>query len=371
MPATPQAPNAAAPAPAPDAPAQGPGPVAPTPDAPPQGPEPATASPAPAQGPLQASPAPAQATAYPAPAPAAPAPSPFAPPHSPPAPPTGGPVGPGGPVNPWAQPGPGYGGMPYSVYPPAAPPANGLAVAALVLGISGIVIGLTPIFFWVGGVLAVTAIGIGIGAVVRAVGGAPRKTMAIIGTVLGLLGLGASAAGLVLTGVIMDKAAAHAPRRMVPDRDYPQDTDPEDAPPPAASPSPSRVPGLTSPLAFGETFTYPNGIKVSLSVPKEYVTSNKYAKVGNAVQMTVTITNGSAAAHDVIYAMPNVRDDQGMTAKLVYDGSVPKMIRGSILPGESASGVVAFEVPEDTTNLSADISAGTTLDNVKFAGPVG
>ncbi len=47
------------------------------------------------------------------------------------------------------------------------------------------------------------------------------------------------------------------------------------------------------------------------------------------------------------------------------------MVKGSILPGESASGVVAFEIPEGTKSISADIAAGTLLDDVKYAGPIG
>lgn len=98
-------------------------------------------------------------------------------------------------------------------------------------------------------------------------------------------------------------------------------------------------------------------------MPKEYKPKGTLAreKVENAIQITVTITNGSTVPYEVIHAVPNVRDDKGMTASMVFDvagpgGGVPRFIRGAIMPGESASGIVAFEVPEGTKSIRADIS---------------
>ncbi|MEU9255213.1 DUF4190 domain-containing protein [Streptomyces sp. NPDC048270] len=285
--------------------------------------------------------------------------------------------GPHGPAHhPWAQPGPGFGGGSFPGYPQVPPASNGLAVAALVVGIVGILVALVPFFFWAGAILAATALGLGIGAVVRASKGAPRKAMAVTGTVLGVVGLGASVAGVFLSAYVVEEAADRAGRNLD-RRDRELIPYPDSSPKPMTPPSPSQVPGLTSALAFGETFTYDNGVKVSLSAPKKYEPKGILAReqVKNAIQITVTITNGSTEPHEVIYAVPNVRDDKGMTAELVFDsggsgGGVPKMVRGSILPGESASGVVAYEVPEGTASIAADISAGTLLDDVKYAGPV-
>ncbi len=334
-------------------------------DAPASAPAPSAAEPAPA----------ASAFAPPAPAPTAP----FGAPEAPGAPTaTFGTVdGPGAPGGPWAAPGYGYGSAPYGGYAQTAPATNGLAVAALIVGCFGIVLGLVPLLFWLGAILAVTGLGLGIGAIVRANKGAPNRSMAILGTVLGGVGLLASAGGFFLTVAVFDRASDRIEAGF--DED---DLDlggpyPSSEPWPSKSPSPSQVPGLTSALPFGETFTYPNGVKVSLSKPTKYEPKGIIAReqVKNAVQITVTITNGSTAPHEVIYAVPNVRDDKGMTAEMVFDSgggsSVPKMVQGSILPGESASGVVAFEIPEGTKSLTADISAGTVLDDVKYAGPIG
>ncbi|MEU6759067.1 DUF4190 domain-containing protein [Streptomyces sp. NPDC046685] len=339
----------------------------------------------------------APATVPLAPAPAAPSPAtvatPFAPPTpappAAPAPPAGG-YGvpgahgaPGAPGNVWAQPGAGhgYGPGPYPGYPQGAPEAtNGLAIAALIVGGFGIVFGFIPFLFWAGALTAVVGIGLGIGALVRASKGGPHKPLAILGTVLGVLGLGASGVGFFLTVGVVDRIDRKIEEEQMELGPYPSgDPWPSSTPYPypskpsypSKSPSPSQIPGMTSALAFGETFTYPSGVKVSISVPKKYVTKSEYLKVGNAVQMTVTITNDSDKTLNVIYAMPNVRDDNGMTGKIVFDGDLPKMIRGDILPGASASGVVAYEVPEGTTKISADISPATLLAPAKFGGPIG
>ncbi|MFF4428859.1 DUF4352 domain-containing protein [Streptomyces sp. NPDC001513] len=384
-------PEAPAPADAPPAPAPVDAPVTPAPapvDAPvTPAPVPVDApvTPAPAPTPVPTDPwatpdpsapkAPAAPSAAQAPAaPGAPGPSPFAPPAPVPGPPTvpGGPAPAwGGPAPAWGQ--PGFGGVPYAGYPQGPPTTNGLAVAAVIVASFAVFVGLLPFFFWVGALMAVVAIGLGIGGIVRAGKGAPNKTMSVVGTVLGVLGLAASGAGLYFTATFLDDSSSRYERGMDIDEDE-LDLEglyPSSKPWPSASPSPSQVPGLTSAVPFGETVTYPNGLKVSLSTPKKYVTKNKYSKVGNAVEMTLTITNGSSDTHNVIFAMPNVRDENGMTAKLVFDGDVPKMIKGDILPGESASGVVAFEVPEGTERISADISPGILLPHAKFSGSIG
>ncbi|MFJ6753879.1 hypothetical protein ACIQNK_02395 [Streptomyces sp. NPDC091273] len=379
----------AAPAPetieAPAAPAAHEAPAAPADSAAPEAP----AAPGPSQfappapSPF-ATPAPGAASPFATPAPGS-IPSPFATP-APGAP--GAPTVPGAPTAPgmpgapaWGQ--PAWGAGPYGGYPQQPkPPTNGLAVAAVIVASFGVMTAVVPFFFWAGALLAVVATGLGIGAVVRANNGAPNKAMAVVGTALGVLGLAASIGGFFITAAFLENTSGRGRHEQGIGIDE-DDMDleglyPSGEPWPSASRSPSQVPGLTSALPFGETFTYPNGVKVSLSAPTKYEPKGIIARerVKNAIQLTVTITNGSSSPHEVIYAMPNVRDEQGMTAEMVFDSGgsgsrVPKMIEGSILPGQSASGIVAFEVPEGTKSITADISAGTLLDDVKYAGPIG
>ncbi|MFF2788091.1 DUF4352 domain-containing protein [Streptomyces sp. NPDC058049] len=321
----------------------------------------------------QAPEAPAAAAPEPVPTPSAFAPPAFAPP-TPSAPaPAPAAAGFGAPGHPWGEPTPGFPGAQYPAYPQATPTGNGLAVAAVITGGFGIFLGVIPFLFWAGTLVAAVGVGLGIGGIARANKGAPNKSMAVVGTVLAVLGLLSSVGGFFLTALVVDRADSRVDRQI--EEDWgPDGRHPGIEPWPSKSPSPTQVPGLTSAMQFGETYTYPNGIKVSLSVPAKYEPKSKYSgeRIKNAVALTVTITNGSTTPYEVIYAVPNVRDDQGMTADMAFDsGSVPKMISGSILPGESASGILAFELPKGTRSITADISPGTGFDRVKYAGPIG
>ncbi|MEU4955270.1 DUF4190 domain-containing protein [Streptomyces lavendulae] len=326
----------------------------------------------------------------------APAPAGFAPVGPAPAAPGAGAYG--APANAWAPPppgghpgygAPGYGGPGLPGFPgygapgyPLAPPApsNGQAVAGLVLSVLAIGIGLIPFVFWVGGALALTGIGLSIAGLVRANRGASRKVMSIVGIALGLLGLAATAGGFLFTMAVVDKFPDRVDQHRGTDwYDDPEYDDPDYDPDVLPSPSgftlppdmPSTGPGISTPLPFGQTFTYPNGIQVSLSTPKRYTSSNKYLPVGNAVEVSFTITNTSKRPHDVIYAMPKLADDKGAEGKLVFDGRLPKRIQGTIRPGESATGTAAFEVPEGTRSVSAALSPGLLMPDATFAGPVG
>lgn len=79
-------------------------------------------------------------------------------------------------------------------------PSNGLAVAALVCGIVGLVLALIPFLFFVGWALGITAFVLGLIARSRAkkhplLG---RKTMATWGVVLGILSFGMGCVGYAI-----------------------------------------------------------------------------------------------------------------------------------------------------------------------------
>ncbi|MER7825981.1 DUF4352 domain-containing protein [Streptomyces sp. NPDC096097] len=302
----------------------------------------------------------------------APTPSGFAPltPAAPtPDPAPAGFSAPAAPGTPWGGPTPGHPG-----YPQVAPTGNGLAVASLITGGFGILLGVVPFLFWAGTLIAAVGLGLGIGGVVRANKGAPNKSMAVVGTVLSVLGLFASVGGLFLTFLVVDSADSRLDRQV--EADLRQNERHPGSAPSAPSPSrpaaPTQVPGLTSALPFGESFTYPNGVTVSLSAPTKYEPKNAYDRknVKNAVQITVTVTNHSTAPFEVRYVHPDVRDERGVLADPVYGFGMPKTITGALMPGETASGVDAFELPKGTENITAEISPGILLDKVKYAGAI-
>ncbi|MGW5395645.1 DUF4352 domain-containing protein [Streptomyces sp. NPDC003952] len=302
---------------------------------------------------------------------------------APPAHAWGAPYGAPAPANPWATPTGGYPGGPQASGFPAPPPAtNGLAVAALLLGLFGIFVGLVPFFFWAGALLAMTGFGIGIAAVLKSRRGAPRATMAAFGTALGLLGIGASVGGWFITTTVIDKIDRNIAdsRSGDYDEDYDYDYgDGSDAPSAPASPapkaSPSDIPGRTSALAWGKPYTYEDGVQVTVLGAAPYKPSSTAypaeARNGNAAKVTVKIVNNSGAALDVSLALPHARDDQGTEAEMAFDGSVPKMFKGSVMAGESMTGTFAFLVPEGTKSLHFEIAPDTEYEDAVWSGPIG
>ncbi|MFE4634155.1 DUF4352 domain-containing protein [Streptomyces sp. NPDC056773] len=335
--------------------------------------EPADAAPAPAAGAAApgafapVTPVPAAATAPPAAAWGAPYGAPGAP---------GAPA----PANPWATPAGGYPGGPQAPgFPPPPPAANGLAVAALLLGLFGIFVGLIPFFFWAGALLALTGVGLGIAAVLKARRGAPRGTMAVFGTVLGILGLGASVGGWFFTADVIDRIDRNISDARSGDGyefDYDSELQYPSAPAsPTPKPSPSDIPGKTSALAWGKPYTYEDGVQVTVQSAVPYKPSSTAypteARNANAVKVTVKIVNNSGAALDVSLALPHARDDQGTEAEMAFDGSVPKMFKGSVMAGESMTGTFAFVVPKGTKSLHFEIAPGTKYDDAIWSGPIG
>ncbi|MFE4259947.1 DUF4352 domain-containing protein [Streptomyces sp. NPDC056883] len=298
----------------------------------------------------------------------------------------GAPYGAPAPGNPWATPagGPagGFPGGPQAPGFPEPPPAsNGLAVAALLLGLFGIFVGLVPFFFWAGALLAVTGVGVGIAAVLKSRRGAPRAALAAVGTALSVLALGASVGGWFITTAVFDRIDRNvAANRSDDEYDYGYDDDYEPRTPsapasPTPKPSPSDVPGKTSALAWGKPYTYEDGVQVTVQGATPYKPSSTAyppsARNGNAVKVTVKIVNNSGAALDVSLALPHARDDQGTEAEMAFDGSVPKMFKGSVMAGESMTGTFAFVVPEGTKSLHFEIAPGTKYDDAIWSGPIG
>ncbi|MFJ3923894.1 DUF4190 domain-containing protein [Streptomyces sp. NPDC090022] len=344
--------------------------MADTPLVPPQPATPAPTAPATPTTPAPASPAaPAPGFAPPTPAPAPAAPAPFGPT-----------AGAGGPGNPWGPPAafgggvpgvPGAPGVPYPVVPRPGGDSNGLAVAALVLGSIGFVLGFFPFVFFLGGLTGAVGIGIGIAAIVRAARVRTGRAMAVAGTVLGVLALGTSVAGFAFTRSIVLDAEERVDRKVRDRIDTPYESRPSTSPKPAPSLPPWARENPA--VAFGESVTLDDGITVSLSKPVMYKPSTAYGRkvIKNAVKITATVTNNGTKPLDVVYAVPTVTTESGADGELAFDAVLPEMIQDSIAPGATATGVFAFEVPEGTTRINAGFSPGMLLGKARFTGPIG
>ncbi len=138
---------------------------------------------------------PPQGTPPPPPTVPAPYPPQYAPPGGPYAPPYSPPAAPYGPA-----------GGPY--YPPRAR-SNGLAVAALVLGIIGVLSGLTVILFVLAFLLGTLALVFGFLARSRAREVGVGQKQATAGVILGFVSLALGAAGVVLIFTVFGSTVRH------------------------------------------------------------------------------------------------------------------------------------------------------------------
>ncbi len=212
--------------------------------------------------------------------------------------------------------------------------SNGMGIAALVLGITGVVLGLAVFLFWVSWLPALLAVVFGfVGLSHVRKGLADNRAMAVTGAVLGVAGLLFAVGGGVLA-VVMVKHSADENRAKA-----------DEVKASASASEEARH------LSFGETYTYENGLKVTVAAPQPFVPddfANGHAQGNKAIQVTVTVVNTGTERVSVETGLPDVNDADGASAELVIDGSGrQKVITGYLLPGKQAVGKYAFSLPPD------------------------
>ncbi|MEU2157711.1 DUF4190 domain-containing protein [Streptomyces sp. NPDC019396] len=226
-------------------------------------------------------------------------------------------------------------------YPAPAPqPRNAMGVTALVLGIVGVALGLVVVLFWMSWLPALLAVVFGFVGLSHARKGlATNKAMALTGVVLGAVGLLFSVGGGVLA-VVMVKDATDEARASEASE--------------AAAEKAAEAKEKARHLAFGESYTFENGLKVTVAKPEPFVPDEfvlGHAKGNKAVQVTVTVVNTSKKRIPVETGLPSVNDAAGASAELVIDGSGrQKVITGYVLPGRQAIGKYAFSLPPDAAD---------------------
>ncbi|WP_255306131.1 DUF4190 domain-containing protein [Streptomyces sp. Wb2n-11] len=249
--------------------------------------------------------------------------------------------------SPW---GPPPAGFPAPPPPVGQQPRNGMGITALVLGTIGAVLGLAVFLFWISWLPALLALVFGIVGLGHARKGlATNKAMALTGLVLGAAGLLLAVGGGVFTfskvaeftdGIRSDVETAEA------------EADAAEASAAAsakAEASASAAAEEARNLAFGETYTYENGLKVTVSGPRPFVPDEfafGHPKGNKAVEVTVTVVNGGSEKTDLKTGLPRVGDADGADAELLIDGSGrQKVLTGMLLPGKRAVGKYAFSLP--------------------------
>lgn len=280
---------------------------------------------------------------------------------------------------------------PYAYPMPAPQPRNGLGTAAMVLGIVGGVLSLAVIFFWLSWLPALLAVvfgAIGLGYVRK--GLATNRAMALAGVILGISGLlvSAGAGVFVVTRVQAaneerraeenaararaDAATQAANARVAKERERIEaerkraEAEQETA---AADERARR-------LSFGQSYTYGDGLKVTMAAPTPYVPSDRVSdtpKDAKIIQVRITVVNtGSQEVSLDGSGLPTVRDAKGNLVFTLIDGSGRmKILRGSLAPGEEATGLTAYALPgsaADRFSAQFDYGLGRLRKDVIWSG---
>ncbi|MFI6640104.1 DUF4190 domain-containing protein [Streptomyces sp. NPDC050504] len=295
---------------------------------------------------------------------------------------------------------PPYGHSPYGHPPmpyPAQAPRNGMGVTALVLGITGSVLGILVIFFWLSWIPALLAVVFGfIGLSQAKKGLATNRGMALAGTILGGVGLLFSGAGGTLLvaghywgdgeGSIIEVSGGDDSSDDPSDdsdapSDEPTDKEPTEAEKRLAELEASRAAEAreeaeaAKPKAWGTTYTYPNGVSIKVGKPEPYTASGTAAGHTDGYKtytVKITMTNGSKEKFDSLYAIPRFMDADDAEVQNVFDGDVPVSFRGALHPGKSKTGTFAFDLPPEAAGTAkAEMSPGVGYAEAIWSGPTG
>ncbi|WP_236240491.1 DUF4190 domain-containing protein [Streptomyces sp. CC228A] len=277
----------------------------------------------------------------------------------------GAPAGP-----PWAgapgMPGaPGPYGMPFP--PPYAVPRNGFGTAGLVLGIVGLVFGVFPFVFVLGGVLGVLALVFGLLGRARARRGeATNQGMALAGAVLGALAIAAAITWGVVMGLLvshvqeeLDEFAEHGPSASAPavpggSGDRGPDDGLDGGPDGSSAEPDTSHPGSAEPLAWGRTHTYADGLEVTVGKPERYTPpaymADSVPEGAVTLRVKLGLANGGKESADIRHALPLLKDADGSEAEHAgnyKDTGLRIMVKERLAPGERVDGTFSFTVPAE------------------------
>ncbi|MFJ6701002.1 DUF4190 domain-containing protein [Streptomyces sp. NPDC091272] len=281
---------------------------------------------------------------------------------------------PGGP--PGGHPGghPGGYGYPMPMPMPPQAPSNGMGTAALVLGIIGVLLGTVAFLFWASWLPALLALifGIvGLGQVRQ--GTATNRGVAFSGLILGVVGVLFAVGGGVISLIMVKHGVDEYDR--IREAEASSNRAAEDAQ--AREAAEEAAAEKARQLKFGETYTYPNGLEVTVSKPlpyafDDYTLSEDDTEGTKALQVVVTVVNGGSAPVDFTTSLPEATDAEGNAAELVIDGSGrQELISGKVGPGTRKVGKTAYAVPiEAADSLEVVFNPDVALfEDLTWSGP--
>jgi hypothetical protein len=237
--------------------------------------------------------------------------------------------------------------------PPVAP-RNGLGIAGLVLGLCGLVVGLIPLFGIGAILLGLVGLVLGLVGVSRARRRAATNTKtAVTGVVACVLAIALGITGMVIVANAVTQLG--------------EDLSAIGATTPAAGPAPTADSG--SAVAFGQAFTYADGLAVTVDAPTTYDPSSYAAGNTNpyAYGVTVRVTNNTGAAFDPTL-LQVMMTTGGAPASPIFDGESGLPPQSRLQPGRSLTYEVAFSTTADSGEAQVDVVPSFSHDHAVFTG---
>jgi hypothetical protein len=242
--------------------------------------------------------------------------------------------------------------------PASAPiaPRNGLGIAGLVLGLCGLVVGLIPLFGFGAILLGVVGLVLGLVGVARARRRVATNTKtAVTGVVACVLAVALGITGMVIVANAFDKLG--------------QDLSSVGASTPVAgTPSSGAAPATTA-VGFGQTFTYADGLAVTVSEPSRYRASSVAAGdvTPYAYKATVRVTNNTGAAFDPTLLSVSMTTG-GAPASQIFDTKMGLAPHNQLQPGRSLTYDVAFSTTANSGEAQVDVVPSFQHDHAVFTG---
>lgn len=143
-----------------------------------------------------------------------------------------------------------------------------------------------------------------------------------------------------------------------------------------SSPAPTASePALPDVAAFGDTVTFSDGLTVTIQ-SAGLKTASAYAAgavEGKIAAVQITVTNGSDEVVDAVgvSALTATAGEAGKPAPPAGDDGITNSSLGSVLPGETKTGVFGYGLSAiDAQKVRLEIYGNTLEDRVVFAGAI-
>lgn len=288
---------------------------------------------------------------------------------------------------PYGQPAAPYGQQP-GWGQPQPRPSNGLAIAALVVGVVALLVCAVPLVNVVGLVGGIAAVVLGVLGLRKAKAGASGRGLSVAGIVVGAVAAVVSAVVLALTAMLttwaeselrdLDRQLEEEVRQL--EEDLGSTTGGEGSGSDALLDDLGDLGDLDlgegdfgldvamNPVAFGETFEYADGLTVTVSEPEPFTPSESAFIIEEWAEylvFEVTVVNGTGADYEPF--LWSTLQAGGEEAEEVFDAEAG--IMGPPMETIAAGGTVTFPVVygvNDASSLQLDYVVGLTYEGVSF-----